>query len=626
MIFHVGKDFDSIQEALDASRKVPSGEEKVIQLDLEKIFLQNPVELDERDNGLKICGNSVIYGGCQLNNFVEAGDGLFAAEVLEGADPEALIVDGRFCERSRYPEEGRLTYKTTCDLRWMSSTNGGWDIKPTTEQLTTLQVCPEDLPEDFEVENAYITVYHEWDESTVRIASYDRKTGFMRLKSEMEHPAGSFRKSTYVIWGIREGMTKPGQWYFDHIERKIVYYPLENENIHEIQAVIPLADHAFCIRNAENITLSGFTVSVCNNTHERAGLRSVRCYGAIDAEKSSGIKIDQVAVVSTAGHGIRLFDCADSEVTGCHIENCGAGGIFEYECAPARILNNYVGNVGMAVASSIGIHAGGKSQLIYVQDGCVDVEGTVEICGNTIYNTPYCAITCSGGPHIISKNRIEKSMAVLNDGGAIYCSRANGTCVSDNYITRVAEGRGDIHGAYAIYYDEMSYNSEIKNNIVEDVRIPLHFHYLENISIANNVFVNKKGDIRLIFVRAHNMHLKGNVICAEEAIEFCIDRGRQFYQWSFGEILNLEMNLIFSRKNCYRYTDEGIKGELEFVDLPKNNGILRIDPKIEVADGEVTAAEESPLNWLELGLEIRNRTNQKAEFECMGHSTDNLVK
>ena len=605
MIFHVGKEFGSIQEALEASRRVSSNEEKVIQLEQEKIFLSCPVELDERDSGLRILGTSIIYGGFQLTNFVEKGAGIFAAEVPEGADPAALIVNGRFCKRSRYPEEGVLTYKSTCDLRWMSSTGGGWNIKPTTEQLTTLQVSPEDLPDNFEVENAYITVYHEWDESTVRIASYDKETGFMTLKNEMEHPAGSFGNSKYVIWGIREGMTKPGQWYFDRIERKVIYWPMENENIHEIQAVIPLTDHAFHIKNAENITLSGFTISACNNNHERAGLRSVRCCGAIDAEDSNGIKVDKVSVVSTAGHGIRLFRCADSEVINCYIENCGAGGIFEYECAPAKILNNYVGNIGMAAASSIGIHAGGKSQLLYVVDGCVDVEGQVEICGNTIYNTPYCAITCSGGPHIISRNRIEKSMTILNDGGAIYCSRAHGTCVSDNYITGVGEKRENANRVYGIYYDEMSYNSEIKNNIVEDVRFPMHFHYLDNIYIHNNIFVNKKGDIRMIFVKARNMHLKGNVISAAGAINFYEMKGKKLFQWSFEEVLDMECNIIFSKKNCYIYSYSYDGGAEEFIKLPKNNGILRIDPKIEIAEGNVTVEEESPLNWLDLGLKLK---------------------
>ena len=61
-------------------------------------------------------------------------------QVKEGTwDFRALVVNDRLCPRARLPQTGRLTHETSFPVRWMSSAGGGWERKPTRQDLTTLQ-------------------------------------------------------------------------------------------------------------------------------------------------------------------------------------------------------------------------------------------------------------------------------------------------------------------------------------------------------------------------------------------------------------------------------------------------------------------------------------------------------
>jgi hypothetical protein len=44
------------------------------------------------------------------------------------------------CRSARVcPESGTFTHESVFDVRWLSSVGGGWERKPTQEELTTLR-------------------------------------------------------------------------------------------------------------------------------------------------------------------------------------------------------------------------------------------------------------------------------------------------------------------------------------------------------------------------------------------------------------------------------------------------------------------------------------------------------
>ena len=145
-----------------------------------------------------------------------------------------LEMNGRFCKRARLPEQGVFTHESVFDVRWMSTTLGGWERKPTDEELGTLKYKAGDLGPWLEPRNAELTVYHHWDDSMVGVASIDHETRTVTFSSPSGHPAGAFAShvphaNTYVVWNIREGLTEPGQWYLDRARGCAVYWPLPGE-------------------------------------------------------------------------------------------------------------------------------------------------------------------------------------------------------------------------------------------------------------------------------------------------------------------------------------------------------------------------------------------------------------
>ena len=264
--------------------------------------------------------------GCVLTNWADDADGLLAARVPEGADPAMLLIGGRARPRARYPETGTLTYRSTTDVKWMNSTNGGWNRPLTHEELTRVVVNPADFPKNMDVRNAEITVFHEWDESTVRVRSLDRKTGLVELESELEHPAGSFGKREYVLWNVREGMTRPGQWYFDRTRGLIVYRPMSGESADNLDAEIPVSLHAFLLKGARNVVIRNLNIRCVNTHHEKSELRAVNCPGAIEGTDCENVLIDGVRLSDVAGTGIKFLRSREIDVRHCRISDCGAGG------------------------------------------------------------------------------------------------------------------------------------------------------------------------------------------------------------------------------------------------------------------------------------------------------------
>lgn len=553
----LGKDFSTIDECLSALRAYRSVE-RILDLGNEDMFITSPIELDERDSGTTVIGGGWIFGGVKLSE-IRFADGYITAKLPDGADPAALIANGRFCPRARFPEVGELNYRTRCDLVWQGSAKGGWNIPPTKKQLTELEIDPRDIPPGCNLVDAYITVYHEWDESTVRIRSFDRESGKIVLQSELEHPAGAFGKTRYAISGIREGLTRRGSWYLDKKRSEIVYLPLENESIDDLVLIAPIAESALRITNAVGIRLIGLKISACNGTHGRSGLRAANCPGAIQTYSTQNTVIDGVQISSTAAHGIRMLKSEGAVITNCRIENCGAGGIFQHECGTATIKRNEIISIGRSTASAIGIHAGGKSMLLYVLDGGYDVSGSVEISNNTVTDTPYCAITCNGGPHKIRANVIDRSMLTLMDGAAIYSSRADRTEITENRITRLADGRENMRGIYGIYYDEGTANSVICKNTIENARQPIHFHYSKDVLIKNNVMTSD-GDVRFLMAHSYGIHLFENSILAKGKIDFITNNTRD-EPFGFENSYVCKDNEVFSGCGIYEKADVSHYGE-----------------------------------------------------------------
>jgi len=501
----------ALAAARDAARQ-RRGEARRLILHAGVYFLEEPLVLDARDSGLTIeaaPGEKVIlYGGRLITNWQPESNGLWSAHLPEVAarrwDFRALVVNGRLCQRARLPHQGYFSHLSEFPVCWLSTTGGGWERKPTPQELTTLRYCPEDLSPWLQVANAELTIYHQWDESLVGLAALDAAAHTVTFANSAGHPPGAFGVKRYVVWNVREGMHQPGQWYLDRAVGKVVYWPPPGEDVASAEAIAPIIESIIRLEGTEqapveNVTLHGLTLSVTNTPLIAGGFGAGRFSGALAARFARNCHLERLTVVNVAGQGIKAQDCVGLQVTDCCIHDTGACGVF-VAGAQATIANNHIRHVGLCYPSAIALWCTGRNAVI---------------SHNAVHDVPYTGIAASGEGHRIEANRIERVMTELRDGAAIYITFCKRVQVCGNFVRAVADA--DAHKASGYYLDEQAENCLVEANVAVSCAWPSHNHMARNNTVRNNIFVSDS-EARLTFPRCAGFHLERNVIHAQGKI------------------------------------------------------------------------------------------------------------
>jgi hypothetical protein len=541
------------------------------------------LRLDSVDSGLTIeaAANEVpvLYGGRRVLDWEEDGDGFYAADlpgVRDGTwDFRALIVNGRLAPRARYPETGRLEHEDEFDVRWMSTTAGGWERKPTEKELTTLHYRDADLGEWLDTNNAEITVYHQWDESMVGVRDVDSASRTVRFSNPAGHPPGAFANrgsgagTTYVVWNVREGMRRPGQWYLDRTRGKVVYWPLLDEDIREAHVVAPTTERIIEIEGREeapvqDVAIRGLALCGTSTPLKAGGFGAGKFDGAVTATHAPGLRLEGLRVKNVAGHGIKVADCQNSVVTQCETESVGAGGIY-CRGQGAVVEECRIERVGRMYPSAIGLRAGGG----------------MRVCHNEILHTPYTAINAAGGEGtIIAANRIERAMQTLHDGAAIYVTFCRDYVLRDNVALDITTS-----DAHAYYLDEQAERCIVEGNLAVGCPWPSHNHMARRNVIRNNVFIHT-GDMLLTFPKCEDFCFDRNVLWAEGTITF-----RQF-----DAIDSMPNNVIYSVIGSVEMArgtgyEAGEKKVLE----PREGTILTDPMLVDPEEGDWRFRRETPV-------------------------------
>jgi len=465
------------------------------------------VQLGPVDAGLTIEAapgeRPVLYGGVPLAGWARDGETLWAAPLPAGRawDVRLLRVNGRMCPRARLPETGTFTHETTFDVPWMSTTGGGWKRKPTTREVTTLKYKAADLGDWLDTKSAEITVYHMWDESSVGVIAVDVATRTLTLSPATGHPPGAFGVKKYVVCNVKEGLTRPGQWYHDRARNRIVYRPLDGEDMTRAAVVVPTTPTILRVRGAasrpvRNVTLRGLSLSVTTVPLITGGFGAAHFDGAVSLEQTEDCTLENLTIAQVAGHAINTRSaCSRTRVEGCDVSETGAGGI--YAGGPGTLIaDNHVRGVGRSFPSAIGIFRGGKASTVR---------------NNEVHDCTYSAINYGGEGTVIEANLLYDCMKVLHDGGAIYVFAGKNTVLRRNVARDFTDTGG--YGASAYYLDERSEGCVVEENLSVNVGWPSHNHMAKGNTIRNNVFV-VAGDAKLTFPRSSDFALEGNVVYA----------------------------------------------------------------------------------------------------------------
>lgn len=545
-------------------------------------FFDEPVVLTEMDNGLTIeaatGADATLYGGRKVAGWQKDGPNFYAATlpgVKEGEwDFRALIVNGRYCPRARLPKAGRFEHRSVFDVRWMSTTGGGWQRKPTDEELTTLKYRPEDLGPWLDIRNAEVTVYHMWDDSMVGVSAIDTESHTLTFSSPTGHPAGAFGVKTYVVWNVREGMTEPGQWYLDRTAGKVVYWPLPGEDMSEAKVIAPVVESIVRVQGSRdkpvrNVTLRGLTLAATTTPLTAGGFGAGRFDGALSVRNAEDCTFGDLEVRHAGGQGIQATG-TNLRIQRCHVHHVGACGI-RASGTRLEVTDNHIHDVGLTYPSAIALQGGGRDSLV---------------AHNHVHHAPYSAINYGGQNTRIEANRIHDAMLELHDGGGIYCFGGKNLVLRGNYIHDIIDTGG--YGASAYYLDEQSEGCLVEGNLSVNVVRPSHNHMAKGNTIRNNVFIND-GDLHLTWPRSSDYRFEKNILWARGRIVFDNREG----------ITALAGNVLHSaagKVECKKLDQYSQTGEYS---MQADAANTLADPKLTAyRDGRVEIAPDSPVHAL----------------------------
>ena len=258
-----------------------------------------------------------------------------------------LLVNGRFAPRARFPAQGKLEHRSEFNVRWLGTWGGGWERKPTDDELTTLRVDASILGKHFEPANAELTLFHEWDESVVGVRSCDTDAGVIRFSNAAGHAPGAWGNRSFVVWNTRDGITEPGQWMFDRLRNRILYWPLPGEDAARLSVVIPTTEAILRLeggvtRPIRDITIRGLAFSVTDTPLKTGGFGAYAFEGAITGEHLQDCLFSDLGIRQVGGNGIKLTHARGCRLEACDIGNMGATGVLCQEGADLEIANNRI--------------------------------------------------------------------------------------------------------------------------------------------------------------------------------------------------------------------------------------------------------------------------------------------
>jgi len=520
----IEKPFATLARARDAIRSFPGNDPKRIVVRGGKYFAVR-LALDTRDSGLTVEAapgeKPVLYGGVPIMGWRKTSDKFYSAPLPENyfqsAVPNAktpsrlplrvqmLQVNEKWALKARYPAAGTLSHLSVFKVPWLSTEAGGFQRKPTQEELTSLSYKADDISPFMEMQNAELTIYHMWDESSTGVAANDTQRHIFTLAPPATYPPGAFNVNKYVIWNTAEGMTAPGHWFHDRKHNSIVYWPLQGEDMATAEVIAPISTTIIRMSGTigapiKNVYLKGLTISVTNTPMVSPGFAAGAFDGAVSLDHAENCNMEGLTIKRVGGQAINTLNpCMGIKVKDCEIEECGAGGIY-VSGTGATITNNNIHDVGMQYSSGVGMFRGGWNFVV---------------SHNEIHGTPYSAICFGGGGNVIENNLIYDSMKVLHDGAAIYLSGAKKCDIRGNLVRNIGFGNGG--GASAFYLDEQCEGCVVENNASVDVTLAVQNHIARDNLIRNNVFV-ASGDVKLGFTGSSNYTLEKNIVYARGKI------------------------------------------------------------------------------------------------------------
>ena len=481
---------------------------------------------------------AVISGGSEITGWRDAGGGVWEAPAPgDGRGGviwfEQLWVNGRRASRSRYPENG---YLVPLPCRQTVSTNAVTKKVWCVEKTTFTNSCVDALGSlpDGELDFAHMHVIQTWGSTRRTIRGFDAAT--RTVETQGSQVLGYYRTWSGAcgpgqVWfeNVRCGFTRPGDWFYDRLGKKILYRPMPGETIGTTRFVAPTSGLSETVRIRGGDPRKGefvHDIRFRNLVFAHSGTFSnepaprgpTQVYQDQSASRENGmiavsgarrLRWELCRFQSTGNYAMKFGDaCVSNLVSRCRFDDLGAGGV--WMGANRGYLADGEPPMSAREIRTLAPESTAFNEIsdcMFTRGGRVNPEGSGVVlthCSDTkvthceIRDFYYTGISagwtwgCYTGS-VSQRNEISFNLVhdigqgVMSDLGGIYTLACSfGTVVSNNVVHSVtAYG----YGGCGIYPDQSSEGIVFENNLVYDCGDGCFSqHFGRGCLIRNNIF------------------------------------------------------------------------------------------------------------------------------------------
>jgi hypothetical protein len=316
--------------------------------------------------------------------------------------------------------------------------------------------------------------------------------------------------TNYYVENVSEGMTQPGQFYWDKTQQKVIYYPIGGKDPNTSTIIVPTTSRMWEIFGYTG-TVGTFGTAPHDVTFSNLNMRVLAA--PVELEGGMGYLQDYASDISFTPN------CGAGNIT---IQNCKLGwgcgngigadfaGLTNFFLRDSEI--GFTGGYGVSVkASSIG---GGRVVISnnYIHDGAlltdqapgINVSTNATVIRNRVWNWTEAGIADQSGVDgcLFVQNDVSNCMQRNEDMGAYYQYRAGvtapavGNLIQSNFFQFIGGGAINSTGADprnfyrpAIYLDEQSSNTVVDHNMTLGCPMVGLMNIAHSNAWQNNVFL-----------------------------------------------------------------------------------------------------------------------------------------
>jgi hypothetical protein len=496
-----------------------------------------------RTSGTSLGNATFIPGSSEV-----IGEGTDWKEYYEGL-PIRLNSDGTGAFGSRWYNVISVNSPTNITIDREYSHTGGKGRYRIAGEYKSFHFYEENInPNWNDLQNVEVQYLREFASPRMRIESVipiEDDYNLVKFQGRLLHDhMGYFGNNRYWIENVFEGLDSEGEWYLDSGTNMLYYWPVNDKNPRESEFVIPLVGNKATFHNSylldlystsanplEYIEIKDLSFKHSDSYLPLNGLMTFgseieSCHGTL-AEPNwrghgpairmlgknivfTGNEIKKIGGIAIRAHGKEIIishnEISDIGATAILIgplSSSGGTGTGNWITSNCHITDNQIYDIGLHWPSSYAI---GQA-----------IANNNYIAHNLIYNSTYMGIHVGRGiayggdntNNLIEYNHIHGITQRLGDAGSLYFAGIlNGTLAQYNLIydgppmNTSLWRQPSMHG-WAIYFDEGSMGSIVKNNWIYNMNRGILINSGPYNLVKNNVFIDNvfsfasvSGDLR----------------------------------------------------------------------------------------------------------------------------------